>query len=36
VWEKFLDAYRRELFEKIADERPIFYPFKRILFWGMR
>jgi trans-aconitate 2-methyltransferase len=33
LWEAFLVAYRAELFRSIADVKPFFYPFKRILFW---
>jgi trans-aconitate 2-methyltransferase len=36
MWERFLGAYRDELFRHVPDERPFFYPFKRILIWGRR
>ena len=32
LWETFLNDYRAELFRSIADVKPFFYPFKRILF----
>ena len=28
--------YRQELLPRLEDDRPHFYPFKRILFWAMR
>lgn len=31
---RFLLQFRERLFEKLPDERPFFYPFKRILIWG--
>jgi len=31
---EFLREYRDALLPRLADERPYFYPFKRILFWG--
>jgi trans-aconitate 2-methyltransferase len=36
LWPAFLDRYRDLLFAQIPDDRPFFYPFKRILFWGRR
>jgi trans-aconitate 2-methyltransferase len=30
----FVEAYRRRLLEQLRDERPFFFPFKRILVWG--
>jgi trans-aconitate 2-methyltransferase len=35
-WQAFLERYRERLLLKLADTRPYFYPFKRILFWGAR
>ncbi|MEO5666814.1 MAG: methyltransferase domain-containing protein [Bdellovibrionota bacterium] len=34
VFQEFLTEYRRELFTELADTRPFFYPFKRILIWA--
>ncbi|MBA2596375.1 MAG: methyltransferase domain-containing protein [Chloroflexota bacterium] len=34
VWPEFLARYRERLLPQLADTRPFFYPFKRILFWG--
>lgn len=36
LWPAFLDRYRERLLPALADTRPYFYPFKRILFWGAR
>jgi trans-aconitate 2-methyltransferase len=36
MWDKFLEAYRAELFRHVPDERPFFYPFKRVLMWASR
>jgi trans-aconitate 2-methyltransferase len=36
LWPEFLDRYRERLLPKLADARPFFYPFKRILFWASR
>ena len=33
-YNKFLIQFRERLFERIPDEKPFFYPFKRILIWG--
>ena len=30
----FLEEYRRRLFAVMPDERPLFYPFKRLLLWA--
>lgn len=35
-YEAFVDAYRARLRDALADQRPYFYAFKRILFWGRR
>ena len=35
LYERFLTRYRERLFSALEDTRPFFYPFKRILFWGM-
>lgn len=32
----FLEEYRRRLRERLNDERPYFFTFNRILFWGSR
>jgi trans-aconitate 2-methyltransferase len=32
----FLATYEQRLLERIGDRAPYFYPFKRILFWGLR
>lgn len=34
LWPAFLARYRDVLFARLPDDRPFFYPFKRILFWG--
>jgi trans-aconitate 2-methyltransferase len=36
VFEAFLAEYRRRLLSQIGSDRPFFFPFKRILFWGRR
>ncbi len=36
LWEAFLGAYRDELFSRVEDRRPLFYPFKRILMWARK
>lgn len=33
-FEEFLTAYRARLIEALGEERPFFYTYKRILFWG--
>lgn len=33
-YEKFLTEFRLRLFTELPDERPFFYPFKRILIWA--
>jgi len=35
-WEPFLAAYRARLMPRLADQRPFFYPYKRILFRARR
>jgi trans-aconitate 2-methyltransferase len=35
-WPEFLARYRECLFEMIPDDKPFFFPFKRILMWGRR
>ena len=32
----FLARYRERLFEQLLDQRPFFFPFRRILFWAQR
>lgn len=34
LFARFVDAYRERLLDRLPDERPFFFPFKRILFWG--
>ena len=34
VWPQFLRRYRELLLPQLADERPFFYAYPRILFWG--
>jgi trans-aconitate 2-methyltransferase len=36
LWPRFLEAYQARLLPRLADERPFFYPYKRILFRGSR
>ena len=36
VYDRFVDAYRARLLDRLEDSRPFFYPFKRILCWGQR
>lgn len=36
LYAAFLDRYRERLFAAVPDERPLFYPFKRLLLWGRR
>jgi trans-aconitate 2-methyltransferase len=36
LWPRFLERYRAALLPQLADTRPFFYPFKRILFWASR
>lgn len=36
LFQRFLCDYRATLLDQLADDRPYFYPFKRILFWGRR
>jgi trans-aconitate 2-methyltransferase len=35
-WPAFLDAYTDRLLDTLTDERPYFFPFKRIHLWAMR
>jgi trans-aconitate 2-methyltransferase len=35
MWPRFLARYRDVLLPQLDDTRPYFYPFKRILFWGV-
>lgn len=34
LWARFLETYRARLFAVLPDERPFFYGYERILFWG--
>ena len=36
LYDEFLRRYRDRLLEVVGDQRPYFYPFKRILCWGRR
>ncbi len=36
LWPSFLERYQERLLPQLADTRPFFYPFKRVLFWGAR
>jgi trans-aconitate 2-methyltransferase len=36
LFERFVDHYRERLHQELDDERPFFFPFERILFWGER
>jgi trans-aconitate 2-methyltransferase len=36
LFEGFLTRYRKLLFKVLPNERPYFYPFKRILFWASK
>jgi trans-aconitate 2-methyltransferase len=36
LFEEFLAAYRERLLPRLEDSRPYRYPFKRLLFWGVR
>jgi trans-aconitate 2-methyltransferase len=33
-YDEYLDEYGRRLLAELGDQRPYFYPFKRILIWG--
>ena len=33
---RFLERYRERLLPRLADDRPFFYPFQRILLWARR
>ncbi|MEH1787228.1 methyltransferase domain-containing protein [Nostoc sp.] len=34
TYERFVERYQQKLFELLEDERPFFFPYKRILLWG--
>jgi len=34
TYERFVERYREKLFELLEDQRPFFFPYKRILIWG--
>jgi trans-aconitate 2-methyltransferase len=36
AWPAFLEAYTQQLLAILPDERPYFFPFKRIHLWGAR
>ncbi|MGZ5280452.1 MAG: methyltransferase domain-containing protein, partial [Pseudobdellovibrionaceae bacterium] len=33
-FQEFVKVYRQELFKVLKDEKPFFYPFKRLLLWA--
>lgn len=33
-YQEFVSQFRKRLFEQLPDNKPFFYPFKRILLWG--
>ena len=36
LYREFVARYRERLHAALGDQRPYFYPFKRILLWGRR
>ena len=36
LYDRFVSEYRARLLARLPDEKPFFYPFKRILCWGQR
>jgi trans-aconitate 2-methyltransferase len=36
LYPRFLERYRERLMERLPDERPFFYPYRRVLMWGRR
>lgn len=36
LWPAFLDRYRQQLLPQLSEQRPYFYPFKRLLIWARR
>jgi trans-aconitate 2-methyltransferase len=36
LFQEFLARYKKLLFKVLRDDRPFFYPFKRVLFWAAR
>ena len=36
LWPPFIERYRDRLLPELADERPYFYPFKRLLIWAAK
>jgi trans-aconitate 2-methyltransferase len=36
LFEQFVATYRARLLPQLDDSRPYRYPFKRVLFWGVR
>jgi len=36
LFPRFLASYRERLFDRVPDQRPLFFPFKRILAWAAR
>jgi trans-aconitate 2-methyltransferase len=36
LYQEFVARYRKRLLAALGDQRPYFYPFKRILLWGRR
>jgi trans-aconitate 2-methyltransferase len=36
TFEHFVRVFRRELMLRLSDDRPYFFPFRRVLMWGQR
>jgi trans-aconitate 2-methyltransferase len=36
TYERFVERYREKLMERLEDEQPFFFPYKRILIWGKK
>ena len=36
LYPRFLERYRERLMDRLPDERPFFYPYRRVLMWGRR
>jgi len=36
TFERFIAAYRQRVIDELGERSPFFYPFKRILMWGVR
>ena len=35
-FERFMERYRALLLPQLAEERPFFYPYPRLLIWGAK